>query len=156
MKIRKLGLILVVCVGLWGCNDRKTDEPPSKPNASEPAPPTEKAVEAHPKLLRITASVDGSERFIFTKDGVHYEHRFWGEPKDVTFDGEPWIDLENTPAGWKNLSAHLDLTKARITERKGRDVVALEQTADGFDLYLCDSPNGYDNYEVTIAIPGRQ
>jgi hypothetical protein len=32
-------------------------------------------------------------------------------------------------------------------------VIALEQTKDGFDLYICDSPNGAADYEVTIEIP---
>ncbi|GDY20278.1 hypothetical protein LBMAG56_16230 [Verrucomicrobiota bacterium] len=33
-----------------------------------------------------------------------------------------------------------------------RDIIALEHTAEGFDLHLCDSPNGGADYEVTIAI----
>ena len=28
-------------------------------------------------------------------------------------------------------------------------------TADGFDLYLCDSPNGAADYAITLAIPRR-
>ena len=107
------------------------------------------------KLLRITANVDGSGRIIFTSDSVHYEHKHWSPPTDVTFDGESWSELDRTPSGWSDFSKGLDLSRARIVQRNGRDVIALEQTAGGFDLYLCDSPNGSADYEVTIAIPRR-
>ena len=107
------------------------------------------------KLLCITANVDGSGRIIFTGDSVHYEHKNWSPPTHVTFDDMPWNDLDSTPAGWRDFSKELDLTKARIAHREGRDIIALEETAGGFDLYLCDSPNGSANYEVTIAIPER-
>ena len=39
---------------------------------------------------------------------------------------------------------------------EGRDVIALEHTPDGFDLYLSDSPNSGAEYDVTIAIPRRR
>ena len=112
-------------------------------------------VAVEPKLLRITATVDGSGKFVFTRDGVHYEHKNFDEPTDVKFDGEPWEDLSQTPPAWQKIVSHLDLTKARVVKRQGRDVIALELTPDGFDLYLCDSPDGADQYEVTIAIPRR-
>lgn len=112
-------------------------------------------IAAQPKLLRIQATVDGSGRIVFTRDDVHYEHKHWDEPTDVMFDGRPWQDLTATPSSWREIVNHLDLTKAWIVKRQGRDTIALEQTPDGFDLYLCDSPNGADNYEVTIAIPRR-
>jgi len=110
---------------------------------------------AKPKLLRIAAMVDGSGKFVFTRDGVHYENKNWAGPTHVTFDGELWEDLSQTPSAWQDIVKHLDLTKAWIVKRQGRDVIALELTPDGFDLYLCDSPNGADRYEVTIAIPRR-
>ena len=110
---------------------------------------------AQPKLLRITATVDGSGKIVFTRQAVRYEHKQWGQPTNVSFGGEPWLDLTRTPPTWLEAAAHLDLTKAWIVKRKGRDVIALEQTPDGFDLYLCDSPNGAADYEVVIAIPRR-
>ena len=112
--------------------------------------------EAQPKLLRITAMVDGSGKIIFTRQSVCYEHKQWGLPTNVIFGGEPWLDLSRTPPAWLDTVGHLDLTKAWIVKRKGRDVIALEQTPDGFDLYLCDSPNGAADYEVVIAIPRRR
>jgi hypothetical protein len=74
----------------------------------------------------------------------------------VTFDGEAWTDLNQTPAGWSELSRQLNLAHARIVSRSGRDVIALEPTAEGFDLYLNDTPNGAADYSVTIAIPRRE
>ena len=111
---------------------------------------------AQPKLLHLSGSIDGSGRIIFTRDRVHYEHRHWNRPDQMLFDHEPWLDLEQTPVPWTDFGGTLDLSKAWIAKREGRDVVALEATPDGFDLYLCDSPNGADEYAVTIAIPRRR
>lgn len=106
-------------------------------------------------LIRITANVDGSDRFFFAPDNVRWEHKFWGNPTDVTFDGQPWTDLNHAPAGWRDLARPLDLRGAWIVHSQGRDVVALGRTSDGFELSLCDSPGGADYYEVTIAVPLR-
>jgi len=113
-------------------------------------------MDAQPKLLRIAATVDGSGRIIFTRQAVRYVHKHWEGPTNMVFDGEPWPNLSRTPAAWRDVADRLDLTKAWIVKRKGRDVIALENTPDGFDLYLCDSPNGTAEYEVTIAIPRRR
>lgn len=115
----------------------------------------DQAVAAQPKLLHLSARCDGSGRIIFTQDAVHYEHRHWGPLREVLFDGEPWTNLRRTPVVWSDFGKRLDLTRAWIVDRKGRDVIALERTADGFDLYLSDSPNGGAEYSVTIAIPRR-
>lgn len=114
------------------------------------------AIEAQPQLVRIAATVDGSGRFVFTRAKVGYEHKHWDAPTNVRFDGVTWANLETTPAPWTDYCSRLDLTKAWIVKRQGRDTIALEQTPDGFDLYVSDSPNGAADYEVTIAIPRRQ
>jgi hypothetical protein len=113
-------------------------------------------MEAQPKLLKISATVDGSGRMIFTRQSLRYEHKHWDLPTDVTVDGEPWTNLSQTPPAWREIAGHLDLAKAWIVKREGRDVIAMEPTPDGFALYLCDSPNGAAKYEVTIAIPRRR
>lgn len=110
---------------------------------------------AYISLIRISADVDGSERIIFTPRSVRDEHKFWSPPKEVTFNSKPWPDPDHSPAGWRCFSRDLDLSRAWIVKRQGRDVIALEQTAKGFDLYLCDSPNGSAHYDVTIAVPRR-
>lgn len=119
------------------------------------AEPFADAVAAQPKLLQISGRFDGSGRIVFRRKTVQYEHRHWGRPQRVLFDGEPWVKLEKTPAPWRDVGKRLDLSKAWIVERSGRDVIALEQTPDGFDLYICDSPNGAGDYVVTVAIPRR-
>ena len=106
-----------------------------------------------PKMLRISGQFDGSGKVVFTRKGVQYEHKHWKQPTKVVFNGAPWEMLERTPAGWGEFSDGLDLTRAKIVKREGRDVTALEQTKDGFDLYISDSPNGAADYEVTIEIP---
>jgi len=108
---------------------------------------------AQPKLLHISATVDGSGRLVFTRDSLTYAHKHWSPPTHLMVDGEPWSDLDTTPPAWSDISAGLDLSKAWIVKRSGRDVIALEATPDGFDLYLSDSPNGHDDYEVIIALP---
>lgn len=140
MKIQHLGALVVVCFSLCGCAACKQSAPKS---------------DAHVQLLRLTATVDGSDRIIFTRNNVHLEHKFWDIPRNVTLNGEPWLDLDRAPLGWRDFTSGLDLSKAWIVERQGRDVIALEQTSKGFDLYLCDTPNGADKYEATIAIPRR-
>jgi hypothetical protein len=105
--------------------------------------------------LSISATIDGSDRFIFTRDTVYNEHMRWSPPRDVVFNGEPWEDLSQPPKGWSELVQALDLTKATIVTRKGRDMIALEPTADGFDLYLADITMGAGPYEVTISIPRK-
>jgi hypothetical protein len=103
--------------------------------------------------LTISATVDGSERFIFTRDSVYDEHGRWQAPKNVVFNGEPWPDLSSPPPGWEKLAVNLDLTKAAVVQRKGRDVIALERTTEGFDLYFADTQMGAAPYEATISIP---
>jgi hypothetical protein len=106
--------------------------------------------------ITVTAMVDGSGRFIFSPDTVKYEHKYWGEPANVHLADQPWKDISTPPPAWRDGKVELDLTKAWIVERKGRDVIALEPTLDGFFLYLCDTPAGSAEYSVTIAIPIRK
>lgn len=143
MKALPSVCIAMACITLSGCiTCKKTTRP-----LSESSP--------YVTLIRISASVDGSERFVFTPRHVDHEHKFWSGPTDITFNGEPWTDLDHAPPGWRDLSRDLDLSRAWIVKRHGRDVVTLERTTKGFDLYLCDSPNGPAHYDVTIAVPRR-
>ena len=105
--------------------------------------------------LTLSATVDGSERFIFTRDNVWDDHGRWQPPKDVLFNGAAWLDLGQAPDDWTEFAAKLDLTKAHIVTRSGRDIVALESTAEGFDLYFADTQMGAAKYAVTISIPRK-
>lgn len=116
--------------------------------ASAPKPP----VNPH-EYLTITGQIDGSEKFIFTPEQVKWVHLHWSEPDDMTFKGKPWNNPRKTPAQWAEFAAAVDLPHAIIVKRKGRDLVALEPTGNGFILYFDDAPNGAAPYSVTIAIP---
>jgi hypothetical protein len=140
MKMPIFSLFAVACLMVCGCATCKKNNPVN---------------DNYVALIRITANVDGSDRFFFTPDNVSWEHKFWGPPTDVTFDGQPWADLNHAPPGWRELARPLDLRRAWIVNREGRDVIALEHTSKGFELYFCDSPNGAGYYEVTIAVPLR-
>ena len=104
------------------------------------------------EYLTISGEIDGSDKFTFTKDGVKWAHLHWSEPANMKFQGKHWSNLHKTPAKWTEF-ANLDLPHSTIVRRRGRDVIALEQTCCGFVLYLDDSPNGAGDYSVTIAIP---
>ena len=148
-------LYLLVATALSvGAPSSDTRSTPSGPHDDKTA--FDNSVDAQPKLLRISGRFDGSGAIIFSREAVHYLHKHWARPSGVLFDGEPWTKLDRTPAPWRDFGDRLDLTKAWIVKRKGRDVIALEHTPDGFDLYICDSPNGAADYAVTLAIPRRK
>jgi hypothetical protein len=101
----------------------------------------------------LSAIIDGSDRLIFTRENVWNEHGAWGRPKEVQFNGELWEDLSQAPPSWTAFAAALDLQKARIVTREGRDMISLEPTAEGFDLYFADTQMGAARYTVTVSIP---
>ena len=105
--------------------------------------------------ITLSATIDGSERFVFTPGSVRHEHGQWSPPVNVLFHGVPWDNLSQTPQGWQDLAEGLNLRGARIVAREGRDVVALELTPEGFDLLFADTQMGAGNYVVTIAIPRK-
>jgi hypothetical protein len=116
------------------------------------------ALPARPKStveIKLSATIDGSDRFVFAGESLWNEHLQWQPPKNVVFNGEPWTDLTMAPPGWSDQARDLDLTRATIVNRKGRDVISLEPTADGFVLYFSDSPMGSAVYEAAIAIPRK-
>ncbi len=105
--------------------------------------------------ITFSATIDGSDRFIFTTDNVWNDHGKWDPPSKVLFNGEPWEDLSQSPTGWGELAPTLDLRKATIVTRDGRDFVSLEPTAEGFDIYFADTLMGSGPYTITISVPRR-
>ena len=101
----------------------------------------------------LSAVVDGSEMFTFSKDEVTHQHKSWGPPTNVLFNGKPWVHLERTPDKWTEHRGKLDLTRAWVVRRSGRDCVAMEKITNGFRVYMADAPNGAAPYSITIAIP---
>jgi hypothetical protein len=110
---------------------------------------------AGPKLHTLTLSLrmDGSGVFTFTDGAVAYEHKHWRRPTGVALNGKPWETLDETPQEWASQRGKLDLSSAWVVKRSGRDIIGLEKTAKGFVVFIADSPNDADDYEVTIAIP---
>jgi hypothetical protein len=153
MKIFNYSLVLIVCLALCGLANGKVNHRDNSVDSTSSETIINDSIVAPIKLLRINANVDGSGRMVFTSGGAHYEHRQWQPPTDVSLNGQAWDKLDQTPAGWKHFCKGLDLSHAWIVKREGRDVIALEPTTKGFDLYLCDTPNGSADYSVTIAIP---
>lgn len=114
------------------------------------------SAESHGSVeITLSATIDGDDRFIFTRDNAWDAHGHWQPPKEVLFNGAPWEDLSQAPKEWPELAATLDLSKATVIDRKGRDIVAFETTREGFDLYFVDSQPGAAKYSVTISIPRK-
>ena len=122
---------------------------------SAAANPTEPLGDNSPRMWTVTlsASVDGSGVFHFTDEALTYQHKHWGRPAHVMFNGKPWQKLATSPEDWEAHRGKLDLANAWIVRREGRDTVAFEKTKTGFSVFLNDSPNGAGNYSITIAIP---
>ncbi len=53
------------------------------------------------------------------------------------------------------MAGNLDLPGASIVVRKGRDVIALERTAEGFELIFTGTQMGAAAYEGTLSIPKK-
>lgn len=121
--------------------------------------PSSQEVHASPTTgtveLILSATIDGSDRFIFTRTNVVNEHGRWNPPKDVMLNGVLWFDLAQPPERWTEFAAPLNLVRAAIVSREGRDIIALEPAADGFDLCIADTQMGASPYSVTIRIPRR-
>ncbi len=123
---------------------------PTQARISTPAPPPIEWVD-----LTLSASIDGTGRFIFSATNVVYQHQNWDPPRSVVLNGLPWPDLKQTPEGWVEFAAQLDLPHAVIVERRGRDVIALEPAEAGFALYCADSLLGAGRYYVRMQIPKK-
>jgi hypothetical protein len=137
-----------VCTGFllaWVMNAPRTHS-----NTPEPTSRSRESV-----TITLSATIDGSDRFVFTRDHVWNDHGKWDLPKKVLFNGAPWEDLSQAPPGWPELAEALDLRKAAIVTRDGRDFVSLERTAEGFDIYFADTLMGSGQYMVTISIPRK-
>src|ERR1035441_5824684 len=112
MKTLNPGLVLMLCFTLCGCATSKQAATDTSSDPGKLETSSGDSADAPVKLLRITASEDGSARSVFSSQGVRYEHLNWSPPVDVTFDGQPWSQLDQTPAGWCDLSSKLDLSRS--------------------------------------------
>ncbi len=145
--------VVMICFTLCGFASPKGADAGYASDTGRPEAASDDSADAPVQLLRFTANVDGSGRFIFTRRNARYEHMNWSPPTNVNLNGQPWTKLDQTPSEWRQFSRGLDLSRAWVVKREGRDVIALEQTPAGFDLYVADTPNGSADYSMTIAIP---
>jgi hypothetical protein len=108
-----------------------------------------------PFKLKIVARIDGSDEVRITRTEATWVHKHWGWPESpVMINDREWrIDqnpvLKNS-GETRFLPDGLDFKNARLTKTRGRDTAALETSADRLVVYLADSPNGSDLYEVVI------
>ncbi len=105
--------------------------------------------------ITLTATIDGSDRFVFTPGSATNRHAAWGSPRNVFFNDAPWPDLSKSPLGWVEMSRKLNLARAALLTREGRDVISLEHTAAGFEVVFADTQIGAGSYKVTILIPRK-
>lgn len=105
--------------------------------------------------ITLSAEIDGADQFIFTPLRAWNEHLRYERPTNVVFNGKPWVDLAQSPPGWTEFAKDLDLKRASVAARSGREVVAVEITDEGFDVYFTDSFSGKSPYEVTVKVPRR-
>jgi formylglycine-generating enzyme required for sulfatase activity/serine/threonine protein kinase len=103
------------------------------------------------QTLVLSMIADGSGVFTFRRNAAVYKHKHWTAPTDVRINGNRWENLSETPPEWLRFARSINPVVARIVAKEGRDSIALESSEDGFDLYVCDSPNGGAPYTVTIG-----
>ena len=113
-------------------------------------------------FLHFRGKIDGSERIEVTQLAAIWEHVAWSPPKEgVTLNGVAWA-CKDSPVLLNRgettfLSAPVDFSSATLEILKGRDTVAIEPNATGLTVFLCDSPNGSDDYEFRVHLePARQ
>jgi hypothetical protein len=107
-------------------------------------------------LLVFDGPIDGSDRVVITAKEARWENVFWGTWREtVTLNGVPWTPrkdpvLPNSGAT-RFLPPGVDLTRARLVERSGRDHASIEVEGGRLVLRFVDSPNGIDRYRVVVA-----
>jgi hypothetical protein len=125
------------------------------PQFTRASGPKQPPVATEEVSITFSARVDGSDRFVFTTHEAWNEHARWERPTQVRVNEAEWTDLSQAPPGWLELAPQLDLRRARILTREGRDAIALETIDDGFELHVADTLPGAGDYKVTIAIPRK-
>jgi hypothetical protein len=105
--------------------------------------------------LKIAATVDGSDSLKITAREATWSHRTHSYPWATSLDGIPWDvrrtnTLENVG---KNalLPPGVDLSSARIVNRKGHDVATMWAEDDALWVHFADNPNGSDSYELELS-----
>jgi hypothetical protein len=132
-------MAVAVCVFLAGC-------------ASLPPLPVNQNAQVH---LKISATIDGSDKVTVTAQGAKWEHISWRMPTNVCLNGIKWSladSLELNNAGKTQfLPQDVDFSSAKVASRHGRDIVAMETYPDKIIVYFGDNPNGAAPYDIDIV-----
>lgn len=137
---RAFGALSLVLV-LAGCRSVAQSQAP-------PAAPTR-------TTLTFEGPIDGSDRVVITPTEARWENVHWGTVRGVVLlNGIPWEPrvqpvLKNDGAT-RFLPPGVDLSKARLVFRSGRDFAGIEPGPDGLVLRFVDSPNGPASYKLVV------
>jgi hypothetical protein len=105
--------------------------------------------------LKIDAQIDGSDCLKITSREAIWSHKNWSWPTDVSLNDIHW-DLQRTNV-LKNegtntfLPPGINLSTAKITGRKGRDLATMWADKNALWVWFADNPNGSDSYELNIS-----
>jgi hypothetical protein len=88
--------------GHWGTAELQAPDCVTSPRPSR--------VHSRPPALLLTHSavIDGSDRFILTRDTVWNQHQKRQPPQNDVFNGKPWTDLTTPPATGSEFAKDLD------------------------------------------------
>jgi len=108
--------------------------------------------------LNFALRLDGSDRIRITRKGVVWGHVNWDWPHSaVQLNDLHWQPAEQNvmtvPEGMSLLPDKCNFSAARVSVKRGRDMVVLERGADAIVVHVNDTPVGADDYEFTITIP---
>jgi hypothetical protein len=116
---------------------------------STAAPPVVRTA-TNPAKLDVVAAIEGSDVLTINQAGARWRQVDGGPPSDVTVNGKPMDPSANLGLSELGL-AGVDLSSAAVLSRSGRDIVAMEKTGQGLDIYFADTPGGSDRYEIQIS-----
>jgi clan AA aspartic protease (TIGR02281 family) len=142
-------LFLTPVAGAAMVTEKTTAAPDSTTQPSQPASAT----------LEISATIDGVDIVTITADGLSWNHKSSGAPADVYVNGIPW----NVQAGGSLPSSDAlaflrkaDFSAARVLQKSGRGVVAMQPIDNGLEIDFGDSDPGADQYDIKISIPAKK
>ena len=99
--------------------------------------------------LNFSARIDGSDVLNITPSGAQWIHKSWQWPARVTLNGNSY-DPHTLPSLEQMGLAAADLSSAEVTERTGRDIIALEKTGTGIAIHFSDAEGGAAMYSMRI------
>ena len=105
--------------------------------------------------LHFAGEIDGSEVIHVSRDAATWEHRFWGWPTTVEFNGQSWTPQSNstlTPASGSYLPDDLSQYLVEVVRTSNRDVATAGIFGDELRIFLADNPNGSGLFDIDINL----